>query len=119
MRVQTNQGSQQWVLEYGVLENHCKPLVAAFKISDGPTFLTIGFQYPGLEKEVNSTAGTWARKATQGAKFPSQTDLREHQECARKCEAYSYTVNPPYNDMGYITILSILRYNPLIKPLLV
>lgn len=58
MRVQTKQGSQQWVLGYGVPENHCKPLVAAFKISDGPTFSTIGFQYPGLEKEANNTAGT-------------------------------------------------------------
>ena len=28
----------------------------------------------------------------------------------------SSTVKTPYNDMGYITILSILRYKPLINP---
>ena len=29
------------------------------------------------------------------------------------------TVKPPYNDIGYITISSILRSTPLIKPFLV
>ena len=42
----------------------------------------------------------------------------------RKCQTVEHhdleaTVKPPYNDMGYITIFSILRFTPLISPFLV
>ncbi|KAF2180917.1 hypothetical protein K469DRAFT_714108 [Zopfia rhizophila CBS 207.26] len=70
-----------WIIfDYGVPENSYKPSVAAFKILDGPTFSTIRFQRPGLEKEVNNTVEIWGRRTTHGAKFPSRTDLRKNQD---------------------------------------
>ncbi|KAF2195734.1 hypothetical protein K469DRAFT_699342 [Zopfia rhizophila CBS 207.26] len=58
------------IFNYGVLKNSYKPSVATFKILDRPTFSTIRFQRPGLEKE----------RTTHGAKFPSQTDLQKNQD---------------------------------------
>ena len=61
-----------WIIfDYSVLKSNCIPLVAAFKVLDGPTFLIIKFYHPELEKWVNNTIKIWSWRAIYTVKFSS------------------------------------------------